>query len=100
MAHPRLDLDQRCAVDGHRAEVVAQRMKRQRPQFGALDGGHVASAQRARVEVPAGRSGEHRVLIGGEVLALAESREGLGDSGIIGTVRILPLLGVTSSPKL
>jgi hypothetical protein len=50
-----MQLHERRAVDGDRTEVVAQGVKRQRSQLGALDGGRIAPAQRAGVQVAAGR---------------------------------------------
>jgi hypothetical protein len=48
---PSLDLDERGLVDGHGAEEVAQRVKRQGAKAGAADGLDDTAAQRAWVEV-------------------------------------------------
>ncbi|MDP9345196.1 MAG: transposase [Actinomycetota bacterium] len=53
VSHPRLDLHERCAVDGHRAEEMPQRVKRQGAEFGASRGVCVAAAHGAGVEVTA-----------------------------------------------
>jgi len=100
VAHPGLDLDERGAVDGHRAEVVAQGVEGQCAQAGALDCGGVAAAEGAGVEVTTEGAGEYGVVVADNRSRRLRRARAWATSGTIGTLRTLPLFGVTSSPKL
>ena len=81
VAHPRLDLQDRRALDRERPERVAQVVQTEFAQTRLLQRRLVALAQSLAVLEATQRTGEYEGVLAGEVLAVAESRDRLGDLG-------------------